>query len=283
MLNNTPKRVFTVEETKTGEKLYEVSVLLKDVKGAVAEVAKHFADSNVNLKTGSLFYMPGKEGIGCWTTFIDVSKCTKTIAELERELQLLDVVLDVKFSEPKPAPYEVRHFPILHGDERAIIMPIELFGEMLDAVEKILSPSGFAAVFYDVGKKTGDFIIKKLEARYKLQGAELVEALGQAVKALGFGVPEIKFIDFQKLSGTIVIRDCMEALARKKKHYKVCHWSRGFMAGAFSHVFGKPVDVVENKCLAFEDEYCEFQIKPQTPLEDIKIPRTSTVSVRSRK
>lgn len=272
-----------MEEAKPGEKLYELSVLLKDVKGAVADVAKLLAESDVNLKTGSLFYVPGKQEVGCWTTFIDVSKCTKSIAELERELQLLDVVLDVKFSEPKPAPYEIRHFPILHGYERAVIMPIELFGEMWDAVEKILSPSGFAAVFYDVGKKTGNFIIKKLEDRYKLQGSELVEALGQAVKALGFGLPEVKVIDFQKSSGIIIIRDCMEALARKKKHYKVCHWSRGFIAGAFSHVFGEPVDVVENKCLAFGDEYCEFQIKPQTPLEDIKIPSTSTVSARSPK
>jgi predicted hydrocarbon binding protein len=283
LLNSIPKRVFTVEEVKTGEKLYEVSILLKDVKGAVAQVAKQLADSDINLKTGSLFYVPGTQEKGCWTTFIDVSKCTKSLMELERDLRMLDAVLDVKFLEPKPAPYEVRHFPVLHGDERAIIMPIELFGEMMDAVERILSPSGFAAVFYDVGKKTGEFIIKKLKDRYKLQSAELVEALGQAVKALGFGVPEVKYVDFQKLSGTIIVRDCMEALARKKKHYKVCHWSRGFVAGAFSYIFGRPVDVTENKCLASEDEYCEFQIKPQEALEDIKIPSASTVSVRRTK
>ncbi len=41
-----------------------------------------------------------------------------------------------------------------------------------------------------------------------------------------------------------------------------CFFTRGYLKGFFSTLLGKEVDVVEEKCKARGDEYCEFHIKP---------------------
>ena len=59
-----PKKTFSMVEKKPGEKLYEVCIILKDVRGAIAKTAKVLADANVNIKTGALFYIPSNPELG---------------------------------------------------------------------------------------------------------------------------------------------------------------------------------------------------------------------------
>jgi len=248
-------------EVKPGEKLYEVCILLRDVRGAIAKAAKALADANVNIKTGAVFYIPGNPELGAWTSFIDISKATLSIRELENRLRGLDDVADVRFEEPKPVPYEVIHFPVLHGNSRAIIMGMETFAALWEGFEGILTPSGLEAVLYNVGKKIGTYTATGLKDEYALKSKELISAVVQAAKALGWGIVEFPEIDFKGLTGTVIVKECFEALARQKKPYKVCHWTRGYFAGCMSVVFGKPVEAVEVKCLATGAECCEFRVR----------------------
>lgn len=261
LLKTLPKRDFSVVEVEPGENLYEICIILKDVPGALAETAKVLADAHINIKTGSIFYLPGSSKLGAWTSFIDVSKAKRDINDITKELRRLDSVVDVKLERPYPAPFEVIHFPILLGNSRAAIMPMETFREIWEGFEKILTPSGLEAVLYDVGKRNGIYNANHLSEKYRVKDVELISTIIQASKATGWGIVEAKNIDFKRLSGTVVVNDCFEALAREKKPYKVCHWIRGFIAGFTSIVFGQPVETVETKCLATGDEYCEFEIK----------------------
>ena len=56
-MSSIPNGAFSLEEMKPDERVYEVRVLLKDVPGALAKVGEMLADANVNLKTGSAFYV----------------------------------------------------------------------------------------------------------------------------------------------------------------------------------------------------------------------------------
>jgi len=263
LLRTIPKKVFSLEEVKAGEKLYEVCVILKDVPGALAKVAKLFADANVNIKTSTSFYVPSYLEVGFWSSFIDISKAKQSIDELEKELRKLGVVVDVLFEEPKPAPFEVMHFPILHGKGRAVIMPVAVIWTLWEGLEKILQPSGLAAVHYDAGKNTGVHTAKRLKQKYDLGKTDLISSFAQAMKATGWGIIEFHEVDFRRLSGTIIIKECFEAVAWRKKPYKVCHWTRGVLAGFMSTVFEKTVEAVEVKCLATGDKHCEFKIQSQ--------------------
>lgn len=253
-----------MEEVKPGERLYEVCIVLRDVRGAIAKVAKVLADAKVNIKTGAVFYIPGNPELGTWTSFIDISKVAGSIPDLERKLQGLDEVAGVLFEEPKPAPYEVIHFPVLHGNSRAIIIGTDTFAALWEGFEEILTPSGLEAVLYNVGKKIGTCTAIGLKDTYNLEAKDLISAIVQAAKALGWGIVEFPSIDFKDFTGTVVLKESFEALTRQKKPYKVCHWARGFFAGCMSVVFGEPVEAVEVKCLATGAKYCEFTIKGET-------------------
>jgi len=256
-----PKRAFSVEEVKPGERIWEMCIILKDTKGALAKVANVLAEANVNIKTSSLFYLPDRGDMGAWTSFIDVSKATRSVPELEKKLRSLEVVEDVKFEEPKPTPFESLHFPLLHGETRAVIIPIGMFWAMWSNFEKILAPSGLAAVLYDAGKKVGEYVATRLSELYNVKGTDLALAANQSGKATGWGIMEVSNLNSQHLTGTIVVRDCFEAAAWRKKHEKACNWTRGYIAGVMSKVFDKSVEAVEVKCSAAGDEYCQFEIR----------------------
>lgn len=260
-LERIPKRLYSLDEVRPGEKSHQVCVLLKDIPGALAKVASVMADANINIKTGSTFYIKELENAGAWSSFIDVSKATKSIEEVEGELRKLDEVLDVIWNEPKPAPFESIHFPTLHGNSRAIIMPIGMFWALWEGFERILMHSGLAAVLYGAGKRVGEYVAIRTQERFKLNQNALISALAQIVQSAGWGITEIKNMNFEKLSATIVVKDCFEAEAWRKKPYTVCHWTRGYLAGYMSTVFGKPIEAVEIKCMAKGDEHCEFNIQ----------------------
>ena len=258
---NVPKRLYSLDAFRLGEWLYQICIVLRDVPGALAKASKILADANINVKMSSSFCVDEYPGAGIWSAFIDVSKATKSLTEIEAELKKLDVVLEVMLKEPKPAPFESIHFPILHGNTRAVIMPRGMFWALWSAFEKIFAQSGLIVVLYDSGKKMGEHAAKRIGELFGLSGRKLVEALAQAGQATGWAITEIKEIDFENCSATVVVKEGFEAIVWKKKPYPVCHWTRGYLAGYLSSVFKKQVEAEETKCLAKGDEHCEFVIK----------------------
>ena len=256
-----PKKVYTLDEVRPGEKSHQICVFLKDVPGALTKAAKVLAEANVNIKTGSTFYLAEYPNVGIWSSFVDVSKATMTVKKVEGELRKTGVVLDVAIKEPKPTPFESLHFPTLHGTTRAIIMPIGMFWALWDGFERILQHSGLAAVLYSAGKEVGEHAATRLKEMFNAEGEDLVQALAQVVQASGWGTTEVRLINFKHPSATILVMDCFEAAAWRKKPYTVCHWTRGYLAGYMSAVFGKSVEAVEIKCMAKGDEHCEFHIR----------------------
>lgn len=258
-----PKRAFTFIKSKSNEDVYEISILLNDVQGAVAKTAQILANANVDIRTGSLFTAVEYEGKGYWTAFIDMSKASKNIKQLEKELKKLDVISDVKIKKPRPALYDIMHFPILHGSSRAILMPLDLFSSLWEEIEKILTPSGFEAVLYNAGKKSGQHMIHIFSQviPFEPETESLAEVLKQATQAIGWGIVVSWKMNPKRLSASIEVKDCFEAVLRKNANRKVCHWTRGFLAGYLSYIFGKPVEAIETRCFAEGSKTCRFQIK----------------------
>jgi len=256
-----PKKVYTLDEVKSGERSHQICIFLRDVPGALAKAAKVLADANVNIKTGSTFYLAEYPNVGIWSCFIDVSKATKDVKKIEGELRKTDVVLDVLFKEPKPTPFESFHFPTLHGTTRAMIMPIGMFWALWDGFERILQHSGLAAVLYSAGKNTGSYVAKRVKEIFSIEGKDLVKALAQFIQSTGWGIIEVNSVDLKHALAAISVKDCFEAAAWRRKPYNVCHWTRGYLAGYMSAVFKKSVEAVEAKCMAKGDERCEFHIR----------------------
>jgi len=258
-----PKKVFAFIETKPDEDIYEICITLKDVRGAVFKTAKILSDARVNLRTAVLFDAFEKGSLYYWTSFIDVSKAERDINQIEADLRSLDVVQDVKIVKPEPLIYDVIHFPIQYGDSTAVIMPLELFGSLLEEIENILTPSGFAAVFYGAGKRSGAHITELIEKKCDLAGELVVSALIQSTQALGLGQLEDVKLDLNRPFCKVRIRKCFEAVLKGSRREAACHWTRGFIAGFMSRVVGKPLEAVEVKCATGGGDVCEFEVCPK--------------------
>jgi predicted hydrocarbon binding protein len=263
MEESIPKNVFTYLKTKPEEEIYEICITLADAKGAVAEAARILSDASVNIKTSILFGSTQEEKTGYWTSFVDVSGATKNIAKIVEELKKSRMVQNVKAVKPEPVAYDVIHFPIVHGESAALVMPVELFGSLFDEIEKILSPSGFEAVFYNAGKKSGSFMAELLAERHGLRGKSLASALAQATQAIGWGKIEDVQLDMQRPFCRVKVRRCFEALLRGHRTEKMCHWTRGFIAGFLGEIIDEPLEAVEVKCAAAGHELCEFEATPR--------------------
>lgn len=263
MGNSIPKRAFTFLCAKPGEEIYEICITLKDDYGAVSKATNVLSHAHVNLRAALLSSAVDNSGLGYWASFVDLSKAVKGIKQIEEDLRKLDVVQDVKIVRPEPLTCDVVHFPIVNGNSAATVMPAELFGSLFDEIEKILTPSGFAAVFYNAGKKSGGFIAKLFSERYGLKGDDVLLAMVQATKTIGWGEIEDLTIDRRKLTGRFKIQSCFEAVLRGYRKEKICHWTRGFIAGFSSEVVGESLEAVELKCVAAGDKLCEFEVKPK--------------------
>ena len=215
-----PKRTFSMEEVRPGERLYEVCIILRDVQGAIAKAAQVLADANINIRTGTVFHTLDKSKLGIWASFIDISKATLNIQDLEEKLRGLDEVAGVRFEEPKPAPFEVMHFPVLHGNLRAIIVDSDTFAALWDGFERILTPSGLEAVLYNIAKRIGTHTAMDLKDKYGLENKDLMSAIVQATKALGWGLVEFQDIDFRSLTGTIIVKTPLRHLRDRRNPIK---------------------------------------------------------------
>ena len=244
-----PKKVFTLDDVGSEEKSHQICIVLRDVPGALAKAAKVLANANINVKTSSTFYLAEYPNAGVWSSFVDVSRAKKSVDEIADELRRTGVVLEVFTLEPKPTPFESLHFPILHGNTRAIIMPIGMFWALWSGFFRILHHSGLAAVLYPAGKKTGEYAAMRLKEMFNIEGEELLKALEQCVQATGWGIVNVQHVNFKQATATITVKDCFEAAAWRRKPYPVCHWTRGYFAGFMGTVFAKPVEAVEVKCM----------------------------------
>lgn len=261
MITLYPKKSFTFTETKPEDEIYEMRLRLKNVRGALASVAIVLTDAEISIETGSLFYDSEARETGFWTMFINLSNANKKLADIENDLKKMDVVLDVAVKKLESPAFDVMHFPLLHGNSKAIVLPIGVFRALWTGFESILLPPGLAAVLYNAGKKVGEKVANTFTEKYGLPRNRLVAVIMDACQATGWGVFEVEQIDYERCEATLIVRDCFEANAWQKRPYKTCHWTRGYFAGMMSKVFNEPVEAVETKCAAMGDEYCEFRLQ----------------------
>lgn len=186
-----PKKAFSLIDVSQSKKFMSYALSSKMFPEPLAEVSAVLANAKINTIMGSMFHVDGRPGLCSWASFIDVSRDTRSIHKLEHEMRKLNVVIDVKVEHTKPASFETIHFPILHRNTRAVIIPIGTLWTLWDGLEKILSPSGLAAVHYGAGKNTGEYVAKHLKEEYGLGNVNLNLAFAQAMKATDWGAHRI--------------------------------------------------------------------------------------------
>ena len=166
-----PIKLFSYAKTKPNEKLFELCILLDSSVVSTDKVMKLLSEAKVNVINASIF-SEKDENDSTSTVFSAFIKTSKTkISRRKLKMNLLEIkgVKNVIIREPKPAPFETFHFPVMYGDSRAIIMPIVVFQALWDGFERILTDSGMAVLLYNSGKQTGVMLANCMKQMFKLE------------------------------------------------------------------------------------------------------------------
>ena len=155
------------------------------------------------------------------------------------------------------------------GDELHILVFQDIFYSML-----ALSPKAYTPYIYSWGKFIGSETTKqslkssgmsvKVGLKSKLFFMNLLEdskVIDMAFKWLTFyriGIPEVTFVDKTAKTFRIEVDELMNSWDLPNIHKKTCFFPTGFFAGSFEEILGRPINMVETKCVSNGDEHCEF-------------------------
>ena len=139
---------------------------------------------------------------------------------------------------------------------KGVLLSFETISEIESALEEIFSPSAASVILCTAAKKSGANLCKKIMKKAGTKEKAL-HYFSKLKNNENWGKLSFQNIDFTKASGTIIITDSFESIARKTIQ-PCCHIFRGFLEGFLSQLFGKTIEVTEEKCAGKGDPHCEF-------------------------
>ena len=243
-------------------KLAEIAIeaLVGKEPGILSIILKKLAELNVRLLGVNFTLRDDNRYI---FLFLDITQSPIKLEKICEELRKIEGVIKVKFKENPYPGYilEVFGFPttITMGNMRALIIPSYFFSEMLKEMYEKMSSGGEAIAFYE-GVFMGETVFEIFPVKTSLK--DTIKLLTLLYKAYGWGIMEL--VEFNLLLKKIVIRiyDNFESSIYKKTvNESRCHFTRGIITGLTRRLFNREVRVIEEKCRAKGDPYCEFIVK----------------------
>ena len=87
-------------------------------------------------------------------------------------------------------------------------------------------------------------------------GVKTIDELIECFRSLGICIVEV----VEKNPIKIRVYECVFCSGFPNIGECVCHYERGILAGCFESILNKKVEVIERKCCACGDDYCEFEV-----------------------
>jgi predicted hydrocarbon binding protein len=147
---------------------------------------------------------------------------------------------------------------------KAILIHDADFAEVQKRLEQIFFPSAALVILYEGGKACGEASAKRLIGQFGSSTEDMLQAIAKIKEAEGWGKITFKDSNFEKNHMRVIVQNSFEARGYGKSATPVCHLLRGYLAGVLSTMLTpnartRKVELVEIKCVAKGDEYCEFQ------------------------
>lgn len=248
-------------------RLVEFMVEKRNVVGALAKIAERLAEKGVNILSGFLTAHPD-EPVSTWSFVADLTGVDIEPSELAEELKKIDVVLNVKFAEPRfpGLMIDELHFPLRILNEKSITLRVDTFADMVTRLREVFG-KGAVVILYEMGVKCGERKVASMKIKYGLKGREALEAIMLERMAKGWGIPEVVEFDSKRAKAVIQVRELFECLPFKGKAGEAkSSFFRGYLSGALSWILDKKMLVTEVKCIAKRDPICEFVAKKEAKM-----------------
>ncbi len=252
------KDIFCSAYAKDGA-LFQFAIKLRNIPGALAEVARIFSSRGINILHGFHTAPPDRED-AIWGFFVDLKGSEEDVDSLVKEVEELNVTLEVKLARPidNGPIVDQLHFPIMVSGERSIIMNIKTVIETFNRLyERFGSGAGF--ILYEMGKAAGENEARSVSEKYDLDKPTVLKVILAERSAKGWGIPEIEKFDEEAIEASIVVHELFECTPFQGKNKEAkSQFFRGYLAGALSQLLNRRLTVVESECVAKGDRTCRF-------------------------
>ncbi|MEM3957688.1 MAG: V4R domain-containing protein [Thermoproteota archaeon] len=254
-----PKEVLCAEQHPDAE-LIEIPVKMRKTPGVFTNVVKTLYERRVKLFSG--FHTVSREGdtvlIGA---FIDISNSDAQAKDIVKDLESIEGVLEVNFSEKEfnGLMIDNLHFPLLVSGERSFTFRVETFGRIVESLYEKFG-TGAAVVLYQMGVSAGEVKVRNVLNKHRMSKLDVLKLILAERTAKGWCMAEV--VEFNSEGATLIVRELFECLPFKgKKGEAFSQFFRGYLAGVFEHVLNTSVSVVEAECIAKGDPTCKFIIQ----------------------
>lgn len=260
-----PKPLFAIDFKPTA-KLAQFSIEMRNMAGAMQEQTDSVGKHGVNILSGFHDVPPLAER-GVWSFFADFTKADIEPEALATELRSLRSVLKVRCrSSDDGFITDTMHFPILLGNERAIIVRASILVSIVNRIKSIFGPEGSSAqvILHQIGEAGAQRVFESVKA---LTGVDFIRKnVARALNlftAVGWGILHLEAVDLDTKTAEIHIKDGFEcADSRNTSSAPQCHFIRGLITGWFSQLFETKIEVTETQCIAKGDPVCIFRVQP---------------------
>ncbi|QQG49098.1 MAG: ACT domain-containing protein [archaeon] len=257
-MDRFPKEVL-VGRYIPGQRVAQIVVLMKDSKGALAEVAGIMAGAGVDIKQ-SASSSSSRSQTAVYNALVVLEDNAVTIEELVKRMKASRFVIDAEgVSGVEGAILDQLTFPMTWAGQRSVLLNHEALSGMLESIRGIFGTGG-DMILFEQGRTYG-----------KTLATQLVSDVGEAfarknfgyglklISATGWGVPEVTDFDAEFNYAVIRVRDSFECDGQRSSE-PCSHFMRGFLVGGLLALTGRNLDCRETKCVARGEDCCEFTL-----------------------
>ncbi len=220
-----------------------VSLELEAVSDYALEPLRLFSRHGIRMLSCIVQSHPNRGSVHA-SLFLDLTDSSTDPAELLVELRAI----------PHVRRAELLDLPLTHGEARLVVFTLREVHSLFSMLREL--GAGGEAIMYHMGLRAGEALAESLSRCFE-SGRRALEYLLLYHESLGHGRFELeRYVD--RAYCRVVVRELMECLGVGSERPN-SQLFRGLLAGFLSKIWGEKVRVVESKCIARGDPYCEFE------------------------
>jgi predicted hydrocarbon binding protein len=256
------KTAFVAELVPSNRKVVEFAIEFANTPGAIAAVASILSKHKVNVLTG--FHDPAE-----WGFFADVTNIESSADDIANEISSLAVVSKVSLSKEvsEGIVVDTLHGQMVWGPFRIITVRAGVMSSILQRIKGIFGAEGKAgkAIVFGMGEAAGRDFYKGLSSELSPEIIKShIESLIGLLTADGWGDFKLTSLDLNRMTAIVTVLNGFECAhlegAGASSPSSSCDFVRGYLAGMFSEIFGKRMDVTETLCASCGHAKCLFDV-----------------------